>query len=175
APGSPGAGSMNLYDAVKLASKRSVQISSDNARQGPQYYMFGAPGSSACVTAGKALGYTPAPGQHCLISGPDSGTGALQSLKSGANSIGINPSKQEILVVPQGTVVLQATPANFSHPAKVSDPTTQFYVLKDHVALFGNDITNPQESTDQSGAPDVSFGFTSHGKTAFQNVTAAIS
>jgi SecD/SecF fusion protein len=174
APGSPGAGSMNLYDAVKLASKQPVQISSDNARKGPQYYMFGAPGSSACTTAGKSLGYTPVPGQHCLISGPDNGPGALQSLDTGASQIGINPAKQETLAVPQGIVVLQATPANFSRQPKIWDPTTQFYVLKDHVALFGNDITNPQESTDQSGAPDVSFGFTSHGKSAFSSVTAAI-
>src|SRR5207237_51098 len=33
---------------------------------------------------------------------------------------------------------------------------------------------NPQQSTDQSGAPDVSFGFTSKGANAFQNVTAQI-
>jgi SecD/SecF fusion protein len=175
APGSPGAGSMSLYDAVKLASKQPVKVSSDNARKGPQYYMFGAPGSSACSTAGKALGYTPATGQHCLISGPDNGPGALTSLKSAATQIGIDPSKQQILTVPQGTVILQATPASFAHPPNPNNPSTQFYVLKDHVALFGNDITNPQQSTDQSGAPDVSFGFTSHGKNAFQNVTAAIS
>ena len=47
-------------------------------------------------------------------------------------------------------------------------------MLKDHVALFGNDITNPQQSTDQTGNPDVSFGFTGHGKNAFQRVTGDI-
>ena len=42
------------------------------------------------------------------------------------------------------------------------------------MALFGNQITNPQQSTDQGGQPDVSFGFTGSGKKAFQNVTGDI-
>ena len=48
-------------------------------------------------------------------------------------------------------------------------------MLKDNVALRGSDITNPEESTDpNSGEPDVTFGFSSKGKSEFQNVTAAI-
>jgi SecD/SecF fusion protein len=78
------------------------------------------------------------------------------------------------MVVQQGTVVLQAVPANFSHEPGWSDPAAQFYALKDHVALFGNDITNPQQSTDQAGAPDVAFGFTGRGGNEFQTVTAQI-
>jgi RNA polymerase sigma factor (sigma-70 family) len=54
------------------------------------------------------------------------------------------------------------------------DPTAQFYVLRDHVSLFGTDVTNPQQSTDQAGNPDVTFGFNSKGQSAFQKVTAAI-
>jgi len=46
--------------------------------------------------------------------------------------------------------------------------------LRDHVALFGIDVTNPQQSTDQSGSPDVIFGFTGKGGNEFQNVTAQI-
>ena len=33
-------------------------------------------------------------------------------------------------------------------------------MIRDRVALLGNQITNPQPSTDQTGAPDVTFGFT---------------
>jgi SecD/SecF fusion protein len=77
-------------------------------------------------------------------------------------------------VVPQGTVVLQAVPASFTHAPKFADPATQFYVLKDNVALFGSDITNPQQGTDTGGSPDVQFGFSSKGQRAFQGVTAAI-
>ena len=49
--GSAGGGAMSLYDAVKLAAKQPAQQSSDNARLGYQYYMFGAPGSPACTVA----------------------------------------------------------------------------------------------------------------------------
>src|ERR1700744_4639705 len=45
APGQPGAGSMNLYDAVTLASKQPPSASPDNSRITDQYWMFGAPGS----------------------------------------------------------------------------------------------------------------------------------
>ena len=39
----------------------------------------------------------------------------------------------------------------------------------------GNEITNPQQSTDpNSGEPDVTFGFSGKGKSEFQNVTAQI-
>ena len=43
-PGSPGSGSMALYDAVKLAAKQPYSASSANSRTGNQYWMFGAPG-----------------------------------------------------------------------------------------------------------------------------------
>lgn len=170
APGSPGAGSMPLYQAVQLASKQPAKTSADNARVGPQYWMFGASGSTACTIAGRAYGYTPVPGDRCLLSGPDT---SLASLYSGLPN-GITKSQGQVLTVPQGTVVIQATPSNFSKPPRVSNPSTQFFVLKDNVALFGQDISNPQEGTDPSGSPDVNFGFTSKGKSEFQTVTGQI-
>jgi SecD/SecF fusion protein len=173
APGNPGAGSMLLYDAVKLASKQPASSSPNNARAGPEYYMFGAPGSAACATAAKDQGKTPTPGVHCLLSGPSSGDQAQQDLKEGLPA-GVNASEAEELVVPQGTVVLQAANQSATNQVAFDDPTAQFYVLKDNVSLFGNDISNPQQGTDQSGNPDVQFGFTSHGKTEFQDVTSAI-
>ena len=79
------------------------------------------------------------------------------------------------MTVPRGTVVLQAIPQNFSTPTPIGDPSAQFYVLKDDIALRGSDITNPQQSTDpNAGQPDVTFDFTSEGKRAFENVTANI-
>jgi SecD/SecF fusion protein len=170
--GAPGSGSLGLYDAVKLASKQPAQASPDNARAGPQYFMFGAPGSTACATAARDQGKAPVPGVHCLLSGPDT---TLSDLYSGLPA-GVSKSQGQVLTVPQGTVILQATSPKFSLTGSVpvSSPVAQFYVLKDHVALFGNDITNPQQSTDQAGAPDVTFGFTSKGGTQFQTVTARI-
>jgi SecD/SecF fusion protein len=170
--GSPGAGSTSLYDAVKLASKQPVRASADNARAGPQYYMFGAPGSQACTIAAKDRSTVAVPGLRCLLAGPET---SRQFLFQGLPD-GVSQSDGQVLVVPQGTVILQATSPKFSLSGSVpfSSPVAAFYVLNDHVALFGNEITNPQQSTDQSGAPDVTFGFTSKGESAFQNVTAQI-
>jgi SecD/SecF fusion protein len=87
----------------------------------------------------------------------------------------VNAADGEVLTVPRGTVVLQAIPSSFAHPTAIGDPNAQFFVLKDHVALRGSDITNPQQSTDSNtGNPNVAFGFSGHGKNAFQNVTAHI-
>jgi SecD/SecF fusion protein len=171
-PGAPGAGSMNLYQAVTLAAKQPASSSSDNSRIGPQYYLFGAPGSAACATSARSQGKAPVAGVHCLLSGPDD---SIQDLDSGLPS-GVSATAKGVqqLTVPRGTVVLQATPSNFSKPTPIGDSTAEFYVLRDHVSLLGSDITNPQQSTDQGGSPDVSFGFTSKGKNEFQNVTAAI-
>ena len=65
-------------------------------------------------------------------------------------------------------------PAELRPPDRRSaSPSAQFYVLKDNVALRGNDITNPQQSTDPSpAAPTSRSGSTARARTAFQNVTA---
>jgi SecD/SecF fusion protein len=170
-PGTPGAGSMTLYDAVKLASKQESNPGGNNARLGSQYYVFGAPGSAACAQLAQKQGKTPSPGVHCLIAGPDDNTTDLQGELQHA---GLSLSQGEQLVVPPGTVVLQAADPNAKHQTNFSDPNAQFFVLKDNVSLFGNDITNPQQSTDQGGNPDVTFGFTSKGGKAFQQVTSDI-
>jgi SecD/SecF fusion protein len=165
-----GAGGLSLYDAVKLASKRTPQVSPDNARRGYQYYLFGAPGSTACAIAAKAQGKTPTPRARCLLSGPDDNR---QDLLSGLPA-GVGANQGQELVVPPGTVVIQAADASAKQQTSFTAPNTRFYVLKDHVALFGNEITNPQQSTDQSGSPDVTFSFTANGQKAFQSVTAQI-
>ena len=171
APGQPGAGSMDLYDAVKLAAKQPERSSPANSRLGPQYWMFGAPGSAACQAAAKANGTASSAGQHCLLSGPgDSRADLLTGVAAG-----VDAAEGDIVVVPRGTVVLQAVPANFSEPTPIGDPTAQFYVLKDNIAIRGSEITNPQQNTDlNAGQPDVTFGFSSQGRSAFQDVTAAI-
>jgi SecD/SecF fusion protein len=176
-PGSPNAGSRPLYEAVKLASQQPRWISPHNARLGPQYYLFGAPGSAACAAKSKQTGQIYS--QHCLLAGPDNETystshkQAIQDLVSQLPP-GVNVSDGELLVVPQGTVVLQATNPSARQQIKFDSPEAQFYVLRDKVALRGSDITNPQQSTDQAGNPDVTFGFNGAGGNAFQNVTAQI-
>jgi SecD/SecF fusion protein len=169
-PGLPGGGSLALYDAVKLAAKQPASPSVTNARKGSEYYLFGAPGSAACAAAAKAQHIAPAAGQHCLLSGPDT---TQSDLPSGLPA-GVSASQGQLVVIPQGTVVVQAADVSAANPTPFASPNAQFYVLHDNVSLFGNDITNPQQSTDSTGSPDVQFGFNSQGKNAFQNITQAI-
>jgi SecD/SecF fusion protein len=168
--GAPGAGSMTLYDAVKLAAKQPASKGSSQPQ--PQYYLFGKGGTPVCAAAAKFYGVIEAAANgHCLVSGPDDNQNDLKSgLPPGVTSL----SQGQMLVIRPGTVVLQAVPANFSHPPKPAAPNTQFYVLHDDAALNGNEISNPQQSTDASGSPDVNFGFSGKGASAFTNVTAQI-
>ncbi|MGA2928224.1 MAG: hypothetical protein ABSG43_19945 [Solirubrobacteraceae bacterium] len=171
APGNPNVGSANLYQAVSLAAKQTpAPFSTHLSRLGPQYYMFGAPGSAACIAAARANGTTPVAGEHCLLSGPGA---TIQSLLSGLPA-GVAASQGQVLTVAQGWVVLQATDLSASQQTSFTSAAAQFYVLKDDVALTGEDITNPRQSTDATGAPDVAFGFTSTGAKEFSSVTAEI-
>ncbi len=170
-PGNPGAGSMPLYQAVQLASKQQGWASGANSRTGPQYWMFGAPGSAACAALARDQGTVPVAGQHCLLNGPDDN---LTDLRSSLPA-GVSASEGQILTIPRGWVVLQAIPTSFAHPLPTGSPSAQFFVLKDNIALSGSDITNPQQSNDpNTGSPDVTFGFSGKGKNAFQNTTAQI-
>jgi SecD/SecF fusion protein len=179
APGDPNAGSMTLYHAVKLASKQPKSVSSHNARLGPQYYMFGAPGSNACAAKARQQGTIPSAGRHCLLAGPDNETYTTsqhQAIKNLANQLppGVTPADGQELVVQQGTVVLQAANPSAKQQVNLSSPQAQFFVLRDNVALRGSDITNPQQSTDSTGSPAVKFGFNPAGARAFPSVTRQI-
>ena len=144
-PGTPGAGGQSLYDAAKLAAKQPPEpLSKTQSRKGPAYYFFGTPGSPACAAVAKANGTTPVQGQHCLLNGPDT---SLTDLYSGLPA-GVTKADGELVTVPQGTVVLQAANPSASEQIKPSSPNAEFFVLKDNVALTGNDITNPSPSTD---------------------------
>jgi len=170
APGSPGAGSMLLYTAVRLASRQPSQVSADNGRPGPEYFAFGARGSSACAIAARAYGTPSVAGTHCYLAGPAS----TQDQTLAGLPIGVSPAAVEVVEVPQGTVILQAEKPNSAHPARFTEPAPQFYVLRDHVALFGTAVTKPAPSTDASGSPDVAFKFTAQGAHAFQTMTAQV-
>src|SRR5579884_2961888 len=178
-PGGPSAqaGAMGLYQAVLLASKQPYAPAKDNARAGSEYYLFGAPGSQACASAAASAGKKPVKGSHCLLAGPlDVPTGTARQQAVEQLYTGLTPIERQqgkVLEVKQGTVVLEASYPYLKNPV-FGDPTAGYFVLKDHVSLFGNEITNPQQSTDQTGQPDVEFGFTGNGGNAFQSVTARI-
>jgi SecD/SecF fusion protein len=176
APGEPNAGSMPLYQAVMLASKQPKSVSSQNARLGPQYYMFGAPGSTACAAKARQHGITAAPGQHCLLAGPDNelySTSYHRAAQNLASQLppGASPADGRVLVIQQGTVVLQAANPTAQ---QTTFSSAQFYVLRDNVALQTTEITNPRRSTSSAGAPAVTFDLNAAGRSAVRNVTAAI-
>jgi SecD/SecF fusion protein len=78
-----------------------------------------------------------------------------------------------------GTIVVQARPVENEKTGKViNESPNSFYVLNDEPVLLGKDITNPQQGFDEgaggNGLPNVTFGFTSHGKSVFEGVTRKI-
>jgi SecD/SecF fusion protein len=176
----PGAGGMSLYSAVVLAAKqRQAAPSLSLTRLGPQYYMFGAPGSRACAIAARDNHTSVIAGGHCLLAGPANETTTTprrQAIRNLAAQLpsGINGADGQVLVVPQGTVLLQAAGQTASDQRAFNGPRARFYVLRDNVSLFGRDITDPQPATDQGGSPTVQFGFTAAGRRTFQSVTAQI-
>jgi hypothetical protein len=170
--GSPGTGSMSLYPAVKLAAKQPRWSSRSNSRSAPEYFMFAAPHSAACATAARYYHVTRNPGQPCYLAGPQDTIGELDLVLPPGVSSRANGMRR--VAIRQGWVVLQAVPARFGTEPAWSDPSAQYYVLKDNAALFPDDITNPRLSTDPAGQPDIQLRFTSHGGQSFQNMTAAI-
>jgi SecD/SecF fusion protein len=84
-------------------------------------------------------------------------------------------AKVKAVRVNPGTVLLQAHPVE-SGSGKVTNPSpNSWYVINDDPVLRGADITNPLQGNEEStGQPDVTFGFTSHGKGVFEKVTKEI-
>jgi SecD/SecF fusion protein len=84
-------------------------------------------------------------------------------------------AKLKAVRVNPGTVLVQAH-AQETAAGKVTNPSpNSWYVLNDDPVLNGEDITNPAQGNDEStGQPNVTFGFNSHGKTVFEQVTKKI-
>jgi SecD/SecF fusion protein len=88
-------------------------------------------------------------------------------------------AKVKAVRVNPGTVLVQARPVEDEKTGKVTNASpNSWYVLNDVPVLTGSDITNPTQSFDEgaggTGAPNVTFGFTSHGKGIFEKVTKEI-
>jgi 4-amino-4-deoxy-L-arabinose transferase-like glycosyltransferase len=84
-------------------------------------------------------------------------------------------ARVEAVRVNPGTVLAQAHPEEFA--GKTINPSpNSFYVLNDNPALSGADIENPAQSFQEGGSdsPDVTFGFSPHGRAAFEKVTKQI-
>jgi SecD/SecF fusion protein len=78
-----------------------------------------------------------------------------------------------VLEVPPGTVVVSELPID-EEGETIEDGDPGWFALKDEPALSGDEITNPEQTYDQSNLPVVSFNFTDSGREAFQEVTRRI-
>jgi SecD/SecF fusion protein len=87
-------------------------------------------------------------------------------------------AKAKAVRVNPGTVVVQAHPTEGAGGKVLNESPNSWYVLNDDPVLTGADITNPQQGFDEgsggNGQPNVTFGFTSHGKGTFEAVTKTI-
>src|SRR5664280_653893 len=79
---------------------------------------------------------------------------------------------------PRSTLSSSSAASDVYKRQVVNKSPNSFYVLDDQPVLGGNDVTNPQQGFDEgaggSGQPNVTFGFTSHGKSVFEQVTKEI-
>ncbi len=87
-------------------------------------------------------------------------------------------TKVQAVRVNPGTVLVQAHPVETAAGKITQTSPNSWFVLNDNSVLTGADIKNPQQSFDEgtggTGAPNVTFGFTSHGQNVFQRVTKEI-
>ena len=164
------------YQAVLRAAKRPPELRKNATTLGrnPHTGALCTPAQEGGCIYGTWYLLNTAAGKESVLRGPE-------ETKENLYADNYKPppgSKPEVVRVNPGTVVVRAR-AIEPTPGKVTlhEPDS-FFVLKDNPVLFGSDITNPQQSFDEgaggTGAPNVSFGFTSHGKEVFERVTKEI-
>jgi SecD/SecF fusion protein len=87
-------------------------------------------------------------------------------------------AKPKAVRVNPGTVLAQSRAVESAAGKVTQKNPNSYYVLNDEPVLTGADVTNPQQGFDEggggTGAPNVTFGFTSHGKKVFEQVTKKI-
>jgi SecD/SecF fusion protein len=153
------------YQAVLRAAKRPAELRKTDTTWGhgctPQQL-------KGCIYGSWYLLDT---AHEAVVRGPEESEAnlynALNYTKKGAKlkAVRVNP----------GTVLVQAHAVETAAGKITEASPNSWYVLKDDPVLTGADITNPTQSNDEStGQPNVTFGFTSHGKTVFEKVTKEI-
>jgi SecD/SecF fusion protein len=142
------------YDAVQLAAQQKPTGCDNCTASTPRYYLFD----------------KKAP--HGLIAGPETSVKDLYVSPTGKK----RPKDGIVGKIPVGTIVASESPTDSDGQAV---PPENFppgwYAIKDRPALSGTDITDPKQGFDQTtNAPNVTFGFTDSGRSAFSDVTRQI-
>jgi len=140
------------YAAVKLASEQKPVPDCEDCSSPATYYLF------------------KKKDPHETIAGPEFTREDLYINPSGSKrSVGDGI----VVKVPQGTIVVSEKPSDRNGQVlENADPG--WFALKDRPALSGTEITRPKQETDETGRPNVTFGFSGDGRKAFQEVTRKI-
>jgi SecD/SecF fusion protein len=142
----------NAYQAALLAAEQEPDTECANCSVAkPRYYLF------------------EKEEPHKLLAGPELSEKDLFISPTGEKL----PKDGEVIEIPAGTVLVSELPSDSS--GKI-DETAQpgWYALKDNPALSGSDITDPKQEYGQNSEPNVNFGFTGEGESAFHEVTRQI-
>jgi hypothetical protein len=139
----------NPYGAVSLASKQAPRKCRACTASGPRFYLFDRSPT------------------HELIAGPVARRAELEQAKGNAHEGGL------VLKVPVGTVIAFEFPTD-SEGMVPRDSEPGWFALKDRAALTNADVVRPKQGLDEFGQPNITFGFTSKGRAAFERVTRAI-
>lgn len=166
--GGPNAGAAQFgltdYQAVLRAAKRAPIIRSNDTTLDP--------GCSPAQIDGCRYGvwYLLDTKHEKMLRGPEES-------EHGFYEAGYTPPAGAVVTavhVNPGTVLVQARPLENAAGKVINASPNSWYVLNDDPALTGSDLTNPQPAFEEGGKPDVTFDFTAHGKTAFEQVTKEI-
>jgi hypothetical protein len=101
------------------------------------------------------------------------GSGSAAPGEPGAGALS-HPQASALISKHPGSVFLQAVAQTGAYGVSSAGQSPRFYVLRNVPALSGQDITHPRASTDNSGQPDLIFGFTAHGAIAFRALTKLV-
>jgi SecD/SecF fusion protein len=169
--GGPQAGAAEFglteYKAVLRAEKRAPELRKTDTTWSK--------GCTAAQVGGCIYGswYLLEPKHERVLNGPEETEKNLfseEKFKPGPNvkAVRVNP----------GTVLVRARAVETASGKVTNKTPNSWYVLKDDPVLTGADVKNPTQSFDEgsggTGAPNVTFGFTGHGQSVFQNVTKEI-
>jgi len=155
--GGPSAGSvgaLKLYDAILRAKDRPAKVEPNNSRETSLFYAVDAK-TKKVFRSGK---------DPNALAGENTRADALANVPRALRD------QVKVYEVKPDTVIIRAEQPD------TSDTTSDaWYVLKDDIALKGQEIKNPEQSTDQSGGgPIVTFEFTKKGRQIWQDVTRRI-
>ena len=142
------------YEAAQLAAEQEpVENCEDCSVARPRFYLF------------------EKDEPHDLIAGPELAEKDLYVSPTGKK----RPKSGTVVEVPAGTIIVSEYPFDPETEELDQDAEPGWFALRDKPSLSGNDITNPEQTYEQTtNAPVVSFQFTDEGRDAFQEVTRAI-